>query len=140
MWSQHLHAILWVDWIIVRDSTNIIFFQLFYKWNAILFIEIEYFIWHMMNWSKIQNIKNLLTLRARQLKRKNENFKKAMLHLRRMRKQNKELFDDKHQLRRIFLNVNNLMLRHNIKFNNNVTVILSLISLTYFKDLIKNDE
>ena len=140
MWSQHLHAILWVDWIIVRDSTNIIFFQLFYKWNAILFIEIEYFIWHMMNWSKIQNIKNLLTLRARQLKRKNENFKKATLHLRRMRKQNKELFDDKHQLRRIFLNVNNLMLRHNIKFNNNVTVILSLISLTYFKDLIKNDE
>ena len=35
-----------------------------------------------------------------------------------MKKQNKEFFDDKHQLRRIFLNVNNLMLRHDIKFNN----------------------
>ena len=35
-----------------------------------------------------------------------------------MKKQNKKLFDDKHQLRRIFLNVNNLMLRHNIKLDN----------------------
>ena len=40
------------------------------------------------------------------------------LHLRRMRKQNKKFFDDKHQLRRIFLNVSDLMLRHNIKFDN----------------------
>ena len=35
-----------------------------------------------------------------------------------MKKQNKKFFNDKHQLRRIFLNVNNLMLRHDIKFNN----------------------
>ena len=59
-----------------------------------------------------------MTLRARQLKKKNEDFEKATLHFRKMREQNKEFFDDKHQLRRIFLNVNNLMLRHDIKFNN----------------------
>ena len=41
-----------------------------------------------------------------------------MLHFRKMKKQNKEFFDNKHQLRRIFLNVNNLMLRHDIKFDN----------------------
>ena len=35
-----------------------------------------------------------------------------------MKKQNKEFFDDKYQLWRIFLNVNDLMLRHDIKFNN----------------------
>ena len=35
-----------------------------------------------------------------------------------MKEQNKEFFDDKHQLRRIFLNVNDLMLRHDIKLNN----------------------
>ena len=40
------------------------------------------------------------------------------LHLRKMKKQNKKFFNDKHQLRRIFLNVNDLMLRHDIKFNN----------------------
>ena len=59
-----------------------------------------------------------MTLRARQLKKKNENFEKATLHLRKMRKQNKEFFDNKYQLRQIFLNVNDLMLRHDIKFNN----------------------
>ena len=118
MWFQHLHAILWINRIIVRDSINIIFFRLFYEWDAVLFIEIKYFTWHMMNWNKIQSIENLLTLRARQLKRKDEDFEKMTLHLRRMREQNKEFFNDKHQLRRISLNMNNLMLRHNIKFNN----------------------
>ena len=35
-----------------------------------------------------------------------------------MRKQNKELFNDKHQLRKIFLNADDLMLKHDIKFDN----------------------
>ena len=35
-----------------------------------------------------------------------------------MRKQSKELFDDKHQLRKIFLNADNLMLKHDIKLDN----------------------
>ena len=117
-WFQYFHAILWIDRIIVRDFIDVAFFQFLYEYDAILFIEIEYFTWHMMNWNKIQSIENLLTLRVRQLKRKNENFDEAALHLRRMREQNKELFDDKHQLRKIFLNVNDLMLKHNIKFDN----------------------
>ena len=113
-----MHAILWIDRTIMRNSTNIVFFRLFYERNAVLFIKIKYFIWHMMNWNKIQNIKNFLTLRARQLKRKNENLKETTLHFQRMKKQNKEFFDDKYQLRRIFLNVNDLILRHDIKFDN----------------------
>ena len=59
-----------------------------------------------------------MTLRARQLKKKNKNLEKTTLHFRKMKKQNKEFFDDKHQLRRIFLNVNDLMLRHDIKLDN----------------------
>ena len=35
-----------------------------------------------------------------------------------MRKQNKELFNDKHQLRKIFLNADDLMLKHDIKLDN----------------------
>ena len=35
-----------------------------------------------------------------------------------MRKQNKKLFDDKYQLRKIFLNADNLILKYDIKFNN----------------------
>ena len=35
-----------------------------------------------------------------------------------MKKQNKELFDDKYQLRKIYLNADDLMLRHDIKLDN----------------------
>ena len=52
-WFQHFHAILWVDRIIVRDFIDVAFFWLLYEYDAILFIEIKYFTWHMMNWNKI---------------------------------------------------------------------------------------
>ena len=35
-----------------------------------------------------------------------------------MREQNKELFNDKHQLRKISLSVDDLILKHDIKFDN----------------------
>ena len=35
-----------------------------------------------------------------------------------MKEQNKTLFNNQHQLRKIFLNVNDLMLKHNIKLDN----------------------
>ena len=57
-------------------------------------------------------------MRVKQFQKRNEDFKKVALHLKRMREQNKELFDDKHQLRKIFLNVDDLMLKHDIKFDN----------------------
>ena len=65
-WSQHFHAMLWTDRIIVRDFTDVISFQLLYEHDAILFIEIKYSTWYIMNWNKIRNIEDLLTMRARQ--------------------------------------------------------------------------
>ena len=35
-----------------------------------------------------------------------------------MREQSKKLFNDKYQLQKIFLNVDDLMLKHDIKFDN----------------------
>ena len=40
------------------------------------------------------------------------------LHLKRMREQNKKMFDNKHQLQKIFLNVDDLILKQNIKLDN----------------------
>ena len=57
-------------------------------------------------------------MRVRQFQKRNENFKKVALHLKRMREQNKKLFDDKHQLQKIFLNVDDLMLKYDIKLDN----------------------
>ena len=57
-------------------------------------------------------------MRVRQFQKRNENFKEAALHLKRMREQNKGLFDDKHPLRKISLNVDDLILKHDIKLDN----------------------
>ena len=57
-------------------------------------------------------------MRVKQFQKRDENFKEAVLHLKRMKEQSKELFDDKYQLRKISLNVDDLMLKHDIKFDN----------------------
>ena len=77
-WSQHFHAMLWINRIIVRDFIDVTFFRFLYEHNAILFIEIEYSIWHIMNWNKIRNIKDLLAMRVRQFKKKIKILKKLL--------------------------------------------------------------
>ena len=57
-------------------------------------------------------------MRVRQLQRKDKDFEKTALHLKRMKKQNKELFDDKYQLRKILPSVDDLMLKYDIKLDN----------------------
>ena len=117
-WPQHFHAMLWADRIIVRDFIDVASFRLLYEHDAILLIEIEYLTWHIMNWNKIRSTEDLLTMRLKQFQRRNEDFEKAILHLKRMRKQSKKLFDDKYQLRKILLSADNLMLKHDIKLDN----------------------
>ena len=117
-WFQHFYAMLWTDRIIVRDFINVIFFRFLYKHDIVLLIEIKYSTWHIMNWNKIRSIEDLLAMRVKQFQRKDKDFKKVALHLKRMRKQNKELFNNKHQLRKIFLNADDLMVKHDIKFDN----------------------
>ena len=41
-WFQHLYIILWIDQIIVRNFTDVIFFRLLYEHDAISFIKIKY--------------------------------------------------------------------------------------------------
>ena len=57
-------------------------------------------------------------MHVKQFQKRNENFKKVTLHLKRMKKQKKKLFNDKHQLQKIFLNADDLMLKHDIKLDN----------------------
>ena len=57
-------------------------------------------------------------MRVKQFQKRDEDLEETALHLRRMREQNKELFNDKHQLRKILLNADDLMLKHDIKLDN----------------------
>ena len=77
-WSQNLHMMLWIDQIIVRDFTDVTSFRLLYEYDSILLIEIEYSIWHIMNWNKIRNTENLLTIRVRQFWKKMKILRKLL--------------------------------------------------------------
>ena len=64
---------------------------------------------------------NLLALQARQLKQRKKDVEKAMLYLRHKRKENKKLFNEKHQTNSSF-NANNLVLLHDTKLNNHYDI------------------
>ena len=92
-WLQHFYTILWINRIIVRDFIDVILFRFLYEHNSILFIKRKYSIWHIMNWNKIRSTEDLLAMRVKQFQKK-KNFEKVALHLKWMRKQNKEFFDN----------------------------------------------
>ena len=57
----------------------------------------------------------LIAMRARQLKRKNEDLKEAKNILERMRRQEKKMFDSAHEMRNEELKNENLILLHDIQ-------------------------
>ena len=57
-------------------------------------------------------------MRVKQFQKKDEDLEEIALHLRRMKEQNKKLFHNKYQLRKIFLNADDLMLKHDTKLDN----------------------
>ena len=67
---------------------------------------------------------DLLALQVRQLKQKKKNVKKATLYLRHEKKENKKLFNERHQTNNSF-NVSNLVLLHNIKLDNHYDMKLT---------------
>ena len=60
---------------------------------------------------------DLLALQTKQLKWRKEDVKEAMLYLKCEKKENKELFDEKHWTNSNF-NADDLILLHNTKLNN----------------------
>jgi hypothetical protein len=63
-------------------------------------------------------IENLLTMRARQLQRRDKNMNEAKDLLKRMRKQNKKYFDSKHFVTDKKINKNDLVLFHDTQHEN----------------------
>ncbi len=84
-----------------------------------LLIKLKIFIWRILSWQKIHIIEDLLTMRTRQLQRRNENMNEAKNLLKRMRKQNKKYFDSKHFTINKNINKNNFILFHDIQHENN---------------------
>ncbi len=121
-WVNNLHVVLWADRFTVKFITDLISFYLQCDSESMLSIELEISIWRILLWQKIHTIEDLLTMRARQLQRRNENMNEARNLLKRMRKQDKKYFDSKHFTTDKNINKNDLVLFHDTQHENDRSI------------------
>jgi hypothetical protein len=117
-WVNNFHVVLWADRFTVKFITDLISFYLQCDNESMLSIELKISIWRILFWQEIHTIENLLTMRARQLQRRNENMNETKNLLERMRKQNKKYFDSKHFTTNKNINKNDLVLLHDTQHEN----------------------
>ena len=123
-WKHYMHSIIWVDRSIVQEFINMSSYQFLHSKNPVLLIELNIPTWSTLPWNSMRNRANLLALWARQLKQRKEDVEEATLYLRYEREENKELFNEKHQINSSF-NVSNLVLLHNTKLDNHYNMKLA---------------
>jgi hypothetical protein len=121
-WVNNLHVVLWADRFIVKFITDLISFYLQCVNESMLSIELKISIWRILFWQEIHTIENLLTMRARQLQRRNENMNETRNLLKRMRKQDKKYFDSKHFTTDKNINKNDLVLLHDTQHENDQSI------------------
>jgi hypothetical protein len=121
-WVNNLHVVLWADRFTVKSITDLISFYLQCDNESMLSIELKIFIWRIFSWQEIHIIEDLLTMRARQLQRRDENMNEARNLLKRMRKQKKEYFDSKHFATDKDINKNDLVLFHDTQHENDRSI------------------
>ncbi len=121
-WIDNLHVVLWADRFTVKSIIDLTSFYLQCDSESMLSIELEISIWRILSWQEIHIIEDLLTMRARQLQRRNENMNEAKDLLKRMRKQKKEYFDSEHFATDKNINKNDLVLFHDIQHENNRSI------------------
>ncbi len=121
-WINNLHVVLWTDRFTVKFIIDLISFYLQCDNESMLSIELEISIWRILFWQKMHTTEDLLTMRARQLQRRNENMNEARNLLKRMRKQDKQYFDSKHFVTNKNINKNDLVLFHDTQHENDRSI------------------
>jgi hypothetical protein len=119
---NNLHVVFWADRFIVKFITDLISFYLQCDNESMLSIELEIFIWRILFWQKIHIIEDLLTMRTRQLQKRNENMNETRNLLKRMRKQDKKYFDSKHFTTDKDINKNDLVFLHDTQHENDRSI------------------
>ncbi len=85
-WVNNFHVVFWANRFIVKFIIDFISFYLQCDNESMLLIELKIFIWRILFWQKIHIIEDLLTMRTRQLQKRNENMNETKNLLKRMRK------------------------------------------------------
>ena len=86
--------------------------------EAVLFIELNVSIWQTLFWKEVHTIVDLLTLRAKQIQRKDENLKETIMHLQKVKTEAKNFFDENHRIRTKDFRKTDMIMLHDIRLNN----------------------
>jgi hypothetical protein len=121
-WIDNLHVVLWANRFIIKFIIDLTSFYLQCDNKSMLVIEFKISIWRILSWQKIHIIEDLLTIRAWQLQKRNENMNEAKDLLKRMRKQDKKYFDSKHFVTNKEINKNDLVFLHDIQHENDRSI------------------
>ena len=92
-WVTHLPSVLFADRTTIRVSTGMTPFRMIYGYEAILPIELDVPTWQTLPWNTVRTRADLIAMRARQIERRDQDIEEAIAHLRRMRLQGKEYFN-----------------------------------------------
>jgi len=116
-WVAHLPAVLMAERTTVRVSTEMTPFHMLYGYDAVLPIELDVPTWQTLPWNTVRERPDLISMRARQIERRDEDIEEAMAHLQRMRIQGKEQYDRMRDLTKDPPKKEDLVLLHNSKLN-----------------------
>ena len=131
-WVKNLLAVLWVNRTTIQWSTGLTSYYILYRMNAVLLIELDVLIWHVLSWNKVWTTVNLLTVQVQQIQCRDENLKKVTLHLQRMQLKNKKFFDDNHRIWTEEIKNDDLILLHNTKRDTDISAKLTFCWLELF--------
>jgi Integrase zinc binding domain/RNase H-like domain found in reverse transcriptase/Reverse transcriptase (RNA-dependent DNA polymerase)/Chromo (CHRromatin Organisation MOdifier) domain len=98
-WTENLHAVVLADRITTRQSTGMSPFEMLYSTQAVTPIDRDFPSWATHDWSRVRTTEDLLAYRAIQLLRREEDLQEAAFRLERHRKEGKEWFDERHNIR-----------------------------------------
>jgi hypothetical protein len=113
-WVEHLSAVLWANRITVKFTTEMTSYYLICDSELVLLIELDISTWRILSWDIVHIVEELLKLRARQLKRRNEDLNETRDLLKRMRKKKKKYFDELHSIKNKEINFDDLVLLRDV--------------------------
>lgn len=111
-WRPHFHAAMMADRVTVNTSTGISPYFFLFGTDAVLPVELEVPTWSTLPWHEVQDRSDLISMRARQLERREKDVEEAILRMNRLKDQNAGYFDDTHSLRRQPLAIDDYVLLH----------------------------
>ena len=132
-WIRHFHSVLWADRTTIKRFTDMTSLRIITETKTVLSIELNVSIWQTLSWKEIHTIVDLLILRAKQIQRKNENLKKTIMHLQKIKTEAKNLFDENHRIRTKDFRKTDMIMFHDIRLNNQHFERLTFRWLKFFR-------